>query len=267
LAEVKQWLSDALRSSYLEIGVVGDFDPKALISMVAATFGTLPERAATRPQYVAQRRIAWTAPQDKVFRFTSKIPKALLAVCWPSTDSRQDIRLSRQCGVLADILGERVREKVRVELGQTYSPTVYSNMSLTFAEKGEFACLFPCEAKDAAKLGQIVRELAGRLATEGVTPDELHRARQPRLKNAEEVRRRNDWWLSYVVEAQSYPERLQWIGTAARDLQEISVADVNRLAKTYLRPERSILVSAIPEAPPAPIAPSRTVPTRTVSAP
>jgi zinc protease len=247
MAELKAWMTEPLRSSWLEIGVVGDFDPRAVISDVAATFGALPERAASRPNYKAERQVSLTPPQDTVFRFTSRIPKALLVVSWPTTDSRRDIRLTRHCEVLADILSDRVMEKVREELGQAYSPAVFSDMSLTFTGKGQLICVFPCEARDAAKLGQVIRQLAGKLASEGATQDELDRAKKPRLKNDDELRRQNDWWMSYAVEAQSFPKRLDWARTRARDYRQVSLADVNRLAKMYLKPERSTLLRAVPE--------------------
>jgi zinc protease len=249
MAEVKEWLSEALKSSWLEIGVVGDFEPEAVISAVAATFGALPDRAATRPDYNAERVVSLAAPQDKIFHFTSKASKAYVVLHWPTTDSREDYALSRQAEALAEVLGDRVREKIREELGQTYTPNVSSSMSTTFAKMGGLTCEFSCEAKDAAKLGQIVREIAGKLAAEGATQDELDGVKQPLLKADEEVRRNNLWWMSFVGEAQSFPRDLERIRTRTRAYENISLADINRLAKTYLPAERSILVLAVPDAP------------------
>jgi zinc protease len=177
----------------------------------------------------------------------SPIPKAQVIILWPTTDCRRDVAAARQCSVLADILCERVREKVREELGKTYTPTASADMSDTFTNDGMLLCSLSCEVAEARKVGQIVAQLAATLAAEGATADELQRAKKPILSGVEKESRDNGWWMSQLVAtAQSQPQRLGWFRSRKADYEAVDLETVNRLAKTYLSRDRAIIVLAGP---------------------
>jgi zinc protease len=243
IAEAKAWLTPSLTSGYLEIGVVGDFDPAALIAATTATFGSLPPRATTKPELPEARKITFpTTPKDQAFPFTSKIPKSIVAVYWPTTDRMSNIRLSRQMTLLSEILDDRVRLKIREELGESYSPQVASMMSDSFPGYGQTFAMMITEPQHADKLGPIVRELADKLAREGATADELERARKPLLTALQEQRRNNTYWLATVVTpSQTQPQRLDWSRSMVEDFTSATLADLNALAKQYLTADKAII--------------------------
>jgi zinc protease len=247
MAELKEWLAAPRQSDWLEIGVVGDFEPQAIIDAVAATFGTLPARAATRPDYAKERQVQRLAPpQEKTFRFHSKIPRAVVTVLWPIPN--QDVRLLLQYDALTAVLNHRIAEKIREELGATYSPEVGTyKMNATYTNAGWMLGLLTCEVQDVEKLSRLVRDIARQLAAEGATEDEVERARKPLLKSGADLRRQNSTWLAIASVAQSQPQRLEWFRTITRDYGKVSRDDVNRLAKTYLQPKQAIIVSFVPE--------------------
>ena len=47
--DAKKWLTPELTKGYLELTIVGDFDPEKILPDLLATFGALPARAATPP--------------------------------------------------------------------------------------------------------------------------------------------------------------------------------------------------------------------------
>ncbi|MES2707790.1 MAG: insulinase family protein [Verrucomicrobiota bacterium] len=249
MAEVKAWLQPALSTGYLEIGIVGDLDPQEVITAASATFGALPVRAAAKADSAAARELKFpTGVKEKDFPFTSKIPKSLVAVYWPTTDRMKDIRSSRQMSLLAEILSDRVRLKVREELGESYSPHVASSMSDTFPGYGQMLAVMISEPKDAQQLGDIVRELADKLAKEGATADELDRARKPLLTALDEQRRNNAYWLSTVVTpSQSQPQRLDWARSMLDDFKTVKLEDLNALAKKYLPASRAVITRVVAE--------------------
>jgi zinc protease len=150
--------------------------------------------------------------------------------------------------VLADVLGERVREKVRVELGKTYTPEAIANVSEAFTNDGAIMCHLSCAAGEAQQVGQIVSQLAAKLAVEGATADELQRAKKPILTGVEKQRRDNDWWMTEAVaEAQSLPKRLDWVRSRQADYESVNLDMVNRLAKKYLPRDRAVVVLAAPK--------------------
>jgi zinc protease len=243
MEEVKAWLAPVLTSGYLEIGIVGDCDPAEVTAAMASTLGALPARDAAKPALADARKIAFpTGVKDKAFPFTSKIPKSVVAVYWPTTDRMSNIRQSRHMTLLSEILDDRVRLKIREELGESYSPQVASMMSDTFPDYGQTFAMMITEPKHADKLGPIVRDLADKLSREGATADELDRARKPLLTALEEQRRNNTYWLSTVVAAsQSQPQRLDWSRSMVEDFTSATLADLNALAKQYLKADRATI--------------------------
>lgn len=248
MAEVKAWLAEPLTSSFMEIAVVGDFDVESAIQAAAATFGALPVRPAQRPDYAEDRKVGRTQEKDKTYSFKSTIPKAVVAVFWPTTDRRKNITLSRQLNLLASILDDMVMEEVREKMGDSYSPDVHSIMSDSFDGEGAVAAYLICEGKNSGKIAAIVKEIAAKLAAEGATADQLLRAREPLMKMIEDQKRNNAWWLQTVAaQAQSSPQRLDWARTMTEDYGKVTVEDINKLAKEYLGADRAISVKIAPE--------------------
>ncbi len=249
IAEAKTWLNPVLERGFLEVGIVGDLDPAEVIAAMASTLGALPPRESTRPSLPDARKIAFPSDvPEKSFPFTSKIPKSVVAVYWPTTDRMNNIRLSRHMSLLAEILDDRLRLKVREELGESYSPQVASMMSDTFPGYGQTFAMLISEPKNTAQLGTIVRDLAAKLAADGATADELERARKPLLTALEEQRRNNTYWLGTVVGAcQSQPQRLDWSRSMIEDFTSASLADLNALAKQYLPAARAVIARIVPE--------------------
>jgi zinc protease len=234
--EMKAWVGPALASGYLEIGVVGDLDVEEVVRAAAATVGALPARAAERSEHAELRKVSFPAKvSEKEWKFTSKIPKSNVLVFWPTTDRRSDVKLSRQLSLLAEVFSDRVRKKVREELGDSYSPDVASMMSDTWEGYGQIMAMMVADGKDAAKLGEIAKEIGRGLAAKGVTADELDRARKPILTMLEEQRRSNAYWLGTVVlPSQSRPERLDWARSMMDDFKSVTLAELNALAAKYL---------------------------------
>lgn len=248
MADLKAWLTEPLQKSYLEVAIVGDFDLETAVKAATATFGALPARQAERPNLDEARKVQRTTETDKTLTFESKIPKGIVAVYWPTTDRRSDIKLSRSMNLVSSVLDDLVMEKVREELGESYSPDVHSTMSDTFLNDGHIAAYLVCEGKTAPSISKIVKEMGVSLAKTGATADQLERARKPLLTMLETQRRNNIWWLKTVVsEAQSSPQRLDWARTMEEDYKSITVEEINALAKKYLVNDRALAVRIIPQ--------------------
>ncbi len=256
MQEMKDWLEPQFKNGAIEIGIVGDLDIKAVIEAAAATVGALPTRSKTTPTHDALRQVKFpTGLAEKDFAFESKIPKSQVLVYWPTTDRIKNVRHSRQLALLAEILSDRLRLKIREELGESYSPDALSQCSDVWPGYGQLIAAIVGQNKDVKQLGTIARELAAKLAAEGLSADELERARKPMLTQLEQQRRNNAYWLSTVVTpSQSKPERLDWARTMTDDFQAITLAELNALAKQYLPAERALIVRVVaapPEAKPA----------------
>jgi zinc protease len=252
LDEAKAWLAPQLARGPLEVSVVGDVDLEAAITAVARTLGALPAREP-KPDLAALKKLAFPAePFAKTYAITSEIPKGNVMVYWPTTDGLEAPR-ARRLSMLASVLNDRLRLKIREEIGGSYSPSAGSNASDTFPGYGYLQAGCVVDPAQAAKIQDLIVALGDDLATNGVTADELTRARQPVLTAAKESLRTNNYWGGNVLgRAQEKPEVLDWARTRLTDIEAINAAELSALAKSYLGSARASRVTIAPVAPTKP---------------
>jgi zinc protease len=247
LAELKAWLTPELSSSFLEVSVVGDVDPKAALDAIASTLGALPARAATKPSYTEQRAIKLPAPSTQDFTFTTEIPKAIAAMYWPTSDM-SDIQRTRRLTVLSSVLDDRLRLKVREELGETYSPACYHIANDTFPGYGYVTAMIEVKPEQLDSIRDIVAEIGDDVAKGPITQDEFERAMQPLLSQLTQMRRDNRYWSQNVLRnAHEHPERLDWARALITDFEQIQLEEIQKLAAEFLPATRIITARIIPE--------------------
>lgn len=247
LAELKAWLTPALSQDYLEVTVLGDVDVETALNAVAKTLGALPKRADKKPAYEKERMVAFPKPEaSKTFPFDTEIPKAIATVYWPTTDMLQ-IKRTRRLTVLGSILDDRLRIKVREELGDTYSPACYHVANDTFTGYGYMTTMIECKPELAVSLTKLVTEIGDKLSGGAITDDEFDRAIKPMLAQLEQMRRDNRYWSMNVLRcAQEHPERLDWARSFISDFSGIKKEELEALAKEYLGAKRAVSADIIP---------------------
>ena len=228
--------------------MLGDIDVEAAINAVAKTLGALPKRAAKKPAYEKERAVAFPKPDaSKSFPFETEIPKAIATIYWPTTDM-SNIQRSRRLTLLGAILDDRLRIKVREELGDTYSPACYHVGSDTFTGYGYMTTMIECKPDLAASLTKLVVEIGDKLASEPITDDEFDRALKPMLAQLEQMRRDNRYWSMNVLRcSQEHPERLDWSRSFVSDFAGIKKDEIQALAKEYLTAKRAVTADIMPQ--------------------
>ena len=247
MADVRAWLAPEIAKGPLELSIVGDIDIDASIALAAKTFGALPARSA-KPDYAERRRVSFpaagTAQERKV---QTEIARGTVFVFWPSDDAL-DAPRNRRLGLLASVIEDRLRLKIREGLGGAYSPEVANNGSDTFPGFGYLLVQIGVDPAQAPAILAAVREIAESLRTGGITEDELQRAKQPILTQLAESARTNPYWLGAVLAScREQPQRLDWARTRTADVSAITREEIDALAAKYLRPERLVSYSVHPE--------------------
>ena len=238
LDDLKTWLAPELAHGAIEIAAVGDLDPDALIAAVAKTFGALPARSA-KPAYDDARRVALpAAPLVRQYSVPTEIPKAIVALNWSATDGRE-VRLTRRLRLLSEIFSDRLRVKIREELGGTYSPEAGADLSDTYPGYGFLVAEAVVAPAQARQIADAIKAVAADLHAHGVTTEELQRAKEPVLTQLRESSRTNGYWLANVLAAaQEQPQRLDWCRTRYSDNEAITTDELTALARQYLDPAR-----------------------------
>ncbi len=246
LEEAKAWLDSQFTSGALEISVVGDLEVEAAIDAVARTLGALSARAP-KPALEALKKISFPSePFNRTYSITTEIPKGNVVVYWPTTDG-MEVQRARRLSMLTTVLNDRLRVKIREEIAGSYSPSAGSNASDTFPGYGYIQAGCVVDPAMAERIQEMIVLIGDDLATNGVTEDELTRARQPVLTTTRESLRTNNYWGGSVLSrAQEKPEVLDWARTRLSDLEAITAAELSALAKSYLGKERASRVSILP---------------------
>ena len=248
IADAKKWLTPELTKGYLELTIVGDFEIAKILPDLLATFGALPARAPAAPPLADARKIDFpNAPAAKTFTYESKIPQGVATTLWKTVGVRGNQKEFRRLNILGEIYGDRIREEIREKLGASYSPNAGASGSDAFDGVGYLIGQSVGKPEDLELLLKTMRDLADKLAAEGATADELDRALKPTLGQLDKSLRDNSYWLATVIsQSQSDPKRLDLARGRDADYRSITLAEINALAKKYLKAENTLLVSIKP---------------------
>jgi len=245
-AEVVAWVQSRWLDGPIEIALAGDFDPQAAIDATATTIGALPTRHEAAP-IRGDERVALPA---KLYRNLSPVPladhAATVQFAWTANDLA-NVRVKRALLLANDGLVNRLRGKLRDELGVTYDPLGDIVRDATQPDFGFADIEITFEPKRAQALSDRVLKLADEFARQGLTLDEFSRVREPRIAHTVAALRTNAWWLEEVLaRAQSQPALLDEARTAVTDFASLTLKEVNRAAATHYRLTNAHVVGVVP---------------------
>lgn len=157
-----------------------------------------------------------------------------------ATEDFWDIKRTRRLSLIATILEDRVRKKVREQLGASYSPMVVNYASRMHKGYGFMGIELNVESDKEDMLVRELKKLTLDLIAEGVTAEELNRAKQPILTSVYENIKTNQYWLYSVLTLSStFPQQLIWPSTIVDDIKSISKVELDLLIRKYLQDSKS----------------------------
>jgi zinc protease len=157
-----------------------------------------------------------------------------------------DIHRARRLNLLAEVLSDRLRVRLREQLGSTYAPEAESSASDIFPGYGYISASALVDPAKSGEIEDAMAAVAGDLQGKGATQDELDRAKNPILTAIRESERTNQYWIRVLSRAQERPEVLDWARSRREDFQKITMSDVDLLAAAYLDPSRASRVVVHP---------------------
>ncbi|MDD2463003.1 MAG: insulinase family protein [Desulfobulbus sp.] len=243
LAQIRSWLIPAFTKAPLEINVVGDIDPQVALQLVNRYLGHENRRAGVT---VPEATPIFPGGQVQQLKVASAINKTMLTVAWKTSDF-WDIDRTRRLNLLAAILDDRLRVKIREELSATYSPQVISQPSRGHAGFGLMQSSLIVAPEQAESLAQVIKDVAASLGEKGVGEDELHRALEPILTSIKDIKRNNRYWMESVLNLCSrHPQQLDWPHSIMEGFAAIKAKELTALARQYLKPEQATTVIISP---------------------
>jgi zinc protease len=239
-------LRPALTSSPLEVNIVGDVDVDTAAREVAATFGALP----ARPQVQADRPDAWflrfpDKPAPGTLHITHQGPaeKAAVLAVWPLYVARPERRREEYAiSLVAAILADQLRHRLRDTQGKTYSPTATSTMP-DFGDQGELDASVETAPADADATAEEVRRIAQDLARGEITGPDLEAVRGPRLSRIAQLSETNGFWLDAISTSSRARTSLDDALGMHDLIAAISLAEVKAAAAKWLGPAPYVVIA------------------------
>lgn len=243
---LKAGLAGPLSEAPIEITIVGDVDPEEVKLAVGRTFGAMPARESMMlPAVMPQAKIAEGLTMTREIDTEDKI--ANLVMLFSTTDGMDD-RTRRHLSFLGSVVDDRMRLRVREELGAAYSPSAGAESSQTWLGLGAIMIQAAGDPAGAQELLEASLGVAAELAESGVTQEEVDRLVAPVLKQLRDARRTNAYWVDALTQAQSRPASLESSATVIATYENMELDYLNELAAKYLQPERASYLLVLPQA-------------------
>jgi zinc protease len=228
---------------------VGNFSRDTLRPLVRRYLGNLPAlRRGEKPRDLG------IAPPDSVVRrevrkgiepkgqttivFTGPVPDL------QATGFETSFRLSR----LAELLQLRLRERLREELGGTYGVGVSGSTELVPQPRYRFAVSFGSAPERTDELAAAVFAEIDSVRKHGATETDLAKIKETMSRSLETDLKENSFWLGSIASADQRGRNPRELLVEWRNrLNALTSEQLRETAERYLRPERHVRVTLLPE--------------------
>ena len=249
LADLQGQVAPNLERGPIEVVVVGDVTPEAVIADVGRTFGALPARPAPALAPAEVRRTGFPAPnaQPLTLFHKGRADQAIGYIAWPTTDIWTDPQRAFATAVLGEVIRTRLTEQLREAQGATYSPSVSYSHSLVWSGWGYLSANVEVPPEKLPVFFDDVQQIVADLRANPISADELARAKQPRLQTIQRARVTNQYWLTELSGAQADPRRMELTREILPGTEKVTPADLQQIAQKVLRDDTAFRLVVRPQ--------------------
>ena len=249
IEEATAWLKPQFEQGPIELSIVGDTDWTDATDAVARTLGALPTRAARRVYSNSNVTVAKSNKSTHVYTTSPELRQVAIARFCPVEDLGE-IYQERRCRLLAALLAERLRLRLREEFGAAYSSSADFIQYEGFHGLSYFGLYAEVSSSDALRAATLMKNELDAIRKKHFTDDEFARVKAPFLRQREQDLRENSYWGYTVLrDAQQRPERLTAARDRSADTAAITRGDLEKIAKRYFDSARSFEFIAYPAKP------------------
>lgn len=247
LAELQAWLEPEFQHGPIEVSIVGDVDLATATEAMAKTLGALPARERRPEEETLALVKAPDAPGTPViWNVNPALRQVSVAYYWPIANTI-DVFTERRCRLLTGVIEERLRQRVREELGASYVVSCRLIMNEGFRGQDFIEAYAAVESSRAGEVDQLIRRELAAMRREGITSDEFDRSKQPFIaQRLVDLRQNNYWAFTVLRDAQQRPDRLSAARNRTVDTHAITQAEVQALMDRYLDPADAFIFRTVP---------------------
>ena len=238
LNDLQAWHDRTIRGMLI-IGVSGDFDPAAMEAKLRATFESLPSAKPT-----LARHDVFPVPSHTVsFINKTDVNQSNIQIVGPGIDRHNpDVPA---VAVMNEILGggfaSRLVQEVRTRLGLAYE--VGGGLNYDWDHPGGFDVVALTKSSSTVEATKAALDVIAGLTKRPITEEELARAKDNILNSFLFTYDTREKVLTAREELEFYGYPADYLENYHKALEDVTLADVNRVAEKYIHPaQMGILV-------------------------
>lgn len=249
LAAAQGWLDNAIKTSPIEVSVVGDIKQAEALDLVAKYLGSLPKRERISATTLADKRVLRrnTGPIAVTKSLKTQTDKAIVMDGFVGPDVQQvtDVRLMQ---LASRVLSTRMVRVIREEKQLVYSISAQSQPGTAYRGSGMFIASAPTDPAKAALLPAALDALYDEFAKSGPTTEELDVARNQLIKFLEEQLKEPGFWTGRLANLNYRDGKLDDVVSVLDFYRNATPKDVQEAFSKYYKPAGRFQFVVKPEA-------------------
>ncbi len=249
ISSVRNWLQEPLEKGYIEVSIVGDVDRATIVESFSQTLGSLSERRDVKLKPATLDPVKIDAPPGfRQLEFIGEEHLAMVVGFWPVFE-RLTIRQRIAMEVLSNLIERRLWERLREDLGLSYSPAAEFKQFPEYPEYAFIEAKIDCSPDEAVSIAKAMLSISEEIGKKGITEEEAKEYIGPIKFKLKHAIRSNNFLLEFVLKrAQEHPESLEdAIILKEYEFTSETVEEVNALAKALLVPDNARAAAISPK--------------------
>ncbi|MDR2812271.1 MAG: insulinase family protein [Puniceicoccales bacterium] len=230
--DLKNLLLPVFQKEAMELTIVGDFDLETTIQIIQDTLGALPSRSpssndtfqagiVTFPRKTAEKSFFFTGDENRTVSILTFL-----------TDDENNVPDNRALTVLAEVISDRLRNKIRKMDGKVYSPIVDNN-STPFKNFGLFEIVLSLHPDSTYDTKNEILAIIEDLKRNPIPPEELERSILPIRNSIRDKFKQNGFWLDRIKHANRRPQCLDNLRTMRSFYENVTPQILQVTAQKY----------------------------------
>jgi len=210
--------------------IVGNFKPDSLKPLVEKYIGGI----SAPLKHEACKDLQMHTPKGTISKTFKKgnEPRTKVQLMW--TGEIEYTRKNRfEAGALSKLLNITLRENLREDKGGVYGVGIYPQLESFPKGSYKFTCSFSCAPDNTEKLIAAAKEEIENVRKNGCNDINLGKIKETLLKEREIQLKDNNFWASYIMNADIYNEQLSDIDQYNDWVNSLKSEDFKRFANFY----------------------------------
>ncbi len=238
----KERFSDA---SDFTFTFVGNLDEKTMLPLIEKYIGGLPSSNGKKAENWKDRSIEFPKGIVDETVYAGESSKGKTTIIF-----KQDFDWNDRLVVdaLSEICYIKLFETIREKLSGTYSPSFY--LSYTKYPKTKVTANYDldCNPEMINQLTEATFEVFDKIISEGISEEDLVKAKETLILNRKKNIERNYFWLGQIQNAEFYGNEIQTLDEYISAVNALTAEDIKKIAAKYLKHDEYVRVSLKPAA-------------------